>query len=163
MSNSKKVQKLTHKSIRPLERTDLPRVAFLVDVNKMFPSDMLPDMTAGHFAGEGHAHRWIVFDDGTVNSAAYYVPEPLTDGTWNVLMIAVDPAEHGRGIGSQLMRFIEQELKGGGVRLLLVETSGMPEFERTRGFYDMLGYDREARLRDYYSAGDDKIIFRKAL
>ena len=163
ISNSKKVQKLTHKSIRPLERADLVRVAFLVDVNEMFPSEMLPDMTAGHFAGEAQAHRWIVFDDGAVKAAAYYVPEPLTEGTWNVLMIAVDPAEHGRGIGSHLMRFIEQELAGEKVRVLLVETSGTPDFKRTRGFYDMLGYEREARIREYYSAGDDKVIFRKAL
>ena len=129
----------------------------------MFPSEMLPEMTTGHFAGETATHRWIVFDDGMVKAAAYYVPEPLTEGTWNVLMVAVDPEEHGRGIGSQLMRFIEKELSGEGVRLLLVETSGLPEFKRTRGFYDMLGYEREARIREYYGKGDDKIIFRKLL
>jgi ribosomal protein S18 acetylase RimI-like enzyme len=153
---------LIHNSIRPLERADLERVAFLVDVNEMFPSEMLLDMTAGHFAGETGAHRWIVFDDGTVQAAAYYRPEPLTEGTWNVLMIAVDPAEHGCGIGTQLMRFIEQELAGEGIRVLLVETSGTADFKRTRGFYDMLGYEREARIRDYYAEGDDKVIFRKA-
>lgn len=154
---------MTHKFIRPLKRTDLERVAFLADVNEMFPLQMLPDMTAGHFAGDTLAHRWIVFDDGTVRAAAYYVPEPLTDGTWNVLMIAVDPATHGQGIGSQLMHFIEHELTGEGGRILLVETSGTLDFKRTRGFYDRLGYEREGRIREYYAAGDDKIIFRKRL
>ncbi len=163
ISDSKKAQTLQNNPIRPLKRADLERVAFLVDVNEMFPSEMLPEMTSGHFAGEADSHRWIVFDDGTVNAAAYYVPEPLTDGTWNVLMIAIDPAEHGRGIGEQLMRFVERELANEGVRVLLVETSGMPDFKRTRGFYDMLGYEREARIREYYGRGDDKVIFRKEL
>jgi len=163
ISNSKKDQFMTMSPIRLLLREDLERVALLVDANEMFPSEMLSEMTTGHFAGAADAHRWIVFDDGAIKAAAYYVPEPLTDGIWNVLMIAVDPTDHGRGIGSQVMRFIEQELANQGVRVLLVETSGTHNFTRTRGFYDMLGYEREARIRDYYSQGDDKVIFRKVL
>lgn len=154
---------MTNLSIRPLVRGDLPRVAHLVDVNAMFPSEMLEGMTAAYFAGDSEAHRWIVAEAGTVAGVAYTVPEPLTDGTWNVLMICVDPEAHGTGIGTALMRHIERQLREKNARVVLVETSGTPSFERTRGFYDMLGYEREARIRDYYSVGDDKIIFRKAL
>lgn len=152
----------THR-IRPLERADLPRVAELVEANHMFPAAMLPGMTAAYFEGDA-GQRWIVCETGgEVAGVAYAVPEQLTDGTWNVLMICVDPAAHGRGIGTALMRHVEDRLRGEGMRVLLVETSGTPGFERTRGFYDMLGYDREARIRDYYAAGDDKVIFRLAL
>ncbi|WP_285713101.1 GNAT family N-acetyltransferase [Erythrobacter oryzae] len=154
---------MTHIAIRPLARGDLPCVAHLVDANAMFPSEMLADMTAGYFAGDP-SQRWIVAGrGGAVEGVAYTVPEPLTEGTWNTLCICVDPAAHGQGIGAALMRHIEDELRKQGARVLLVETSGTPAFERTRGFYDMLGYEREARIRDYYSAGDDKIVFRKAL
>ena len=153
---------MTQASIRPLARGDLERVAYLVETNEMFPSEMLDDMTAGYFAVDA-SQRWIVAESDTLAGVAYYVPEPLTDGTWNVLLICVDPASHGGGTGTALMRHIEDELRGEGVRVLLVETSGTQAFERTRGFYDMLGYTREARIRDYYMAGDDKIIFRKAL
>lgn len=150
--------------IRPLERGDLDRVASLVEVTDMFPAELLEGMTAAYFAGDSETQRWIVAErDGSVAGVAYTVPEPLTEGTWNTLLICVDPAAHGEGIGTALMRHIEGELRGQGARVLLVETSGTPGFERTRGFYDMLGYDREARIRDYYTAGDDKIIFRKAL
>jgi ribosomal protein S18 acetylase RimI-like enzyme len=129
----------------------------------MFPSEMLEGMTADYFAGESDTQRWIIAEAGAVAGVAYTVPEPLTDGTWNTLLICVDPAAHGQGTGRALMRHIEDELRGEGARVLLVETSGTPDFERTRGFYDMLGYDREARIRDYYAVGDDKVIFRKAL
>lgn len=154
---------MTHIAIRPLLRGDLPRIAHLVDANAMFPSAMLDDMTAAYFAGDSDTQRWIVADTGSVTGVAYTVPEPLTEGTWNTLCICVDPAAHGQGIGTALLRQIEGELAAEGARVLLVETSGTPDFERTRGIYDMLGYEREARIRDYYSAGDDKIIFRKAL
>lgn len=156
---------MTHIAIRPLVRGDLPRVAYLVDANAMFPSEMLGDMTAAFFAGDSDAHRWIVAEreGSVVEGVAYTVPEPLTEGTWNTLCICVDPAAHGRGTGSALMGHIEDQLRGEGARVLLVETSGTPGFARTRAFYDGLGYEREARIRDYYTAGDDKIIFRKAL
>ncbi|HSF12593.1 MAG TPA: GNAT family N-acetyltransferase [Erythrobacter sp.] len=150
-------------AIRPLLRGDLTRVAYLVEANAMFPPEMLEDMTAVYFAGERDMQRWIVADMGTLAGVAYTVPEPLTEGTWNTLCICVDPEAHGQGVGTALMRHIEDQLRGQGARVLLVETSGTPAFERTRGFYDMLGYTREARIRDYYTAGDDKIIFRKAL
>jgi ribosomal protein S18 acetylase RimI-like enzyme len=149
--------------IRPLKRGDLERVGYLVDSNDMFPSVLLDDMTAPFFAGNTENHRWLVFEKGQVDGVAYYVPEQLTDGTWNLLLIAVDPARHGSGIGSSLMRFVERVLEKDGQRILLVETSGTQRFERTRSFYKMLGYDTEARIRDYYSAGDDKVIFRKSL
>ena len=154
---------MTKLAIRPLERGDLQRVSRLVELNDMFPPDMLDDMVAPLLDGDHAPHRWIVSVGKDVEGVAYYVPEQLTEGTWNVLMICVDPACHGSGIGAALMRSIEAELTQEKVRVLLVETSGLPEFERTRGFYDMLGYEREARIRDYYAAGDDKIVFRKAL
>lgn len=150
------------KYIRPLERRDLGRVAYLVDENEMFPSDMLADMSAAFFAGDEN-QRWLVFDDGQVDAVCYFMPEAIADRVWNLLMIAVDPKRHGEGIGSKLMQAVETQLAEKGVRILLVDTSGRGEFERTRAFYDMLGYEREARIRDYWAEGDDKITFRKVL
>jgi len=154
---------MTHSSIRPLRRDDLHRVGQLVDANTMFPSAMLADMTAPYFAGQAAEQRWCVFDREGVQGVAYCVPEPLTDRCWNLLLIAVDPDRHGAGIGTALMRHVETDLAGLGARLLLVETSGQPEFERTRGFYAGLGYERAALIRDYYADGDDKLVFRKRL
>jgi ribosomal protein S18 acetylase RimI-like enzyme len=50
-----------------------------------------------------------------------------------------------------------------GERLLLVETSGVESFEYVRAFYRKSGYQEEARIREFYAAGIDKIVFRKAL
>jgi ribosomal protein S18 acetylase RimI-like enzyme len=106
---------------------------------------------------------WIVDDDSGVVGAAYYAPEPYTYGTWNLYFIGVHPDRQGEGRGTKLLHHVEQMLTARGDRLLLVETSGLPNFERTRAFYRKHGYDEEARIREFYRAGDDKIIFRKVL
>ena len=46
---------------------------------------------------------------------------------------------------------------------LIIETSSLDEYAPARGLYRKLGYEEEARLRDFYDAGDDKIVFCKRL
>ncbi len=106
---------------------------------------------------------WITYDDDGLVGVAYYALEPYADGTWNLYFIAVHPDSQGEGRGGELLHYIEQKLAERGERMLLVETSGLPNFERTRAFYRKYGYKEEARIREFYKAGDDKIIFRKPL
>ena len=94
---------------------------------------------------------------------AYCAPERLTDGTYNLYLIAVHEDLRGKGIGGELMNYIEALLQSRGNRVLLVETSGLPEFELTRKFYDNCGYIREAVIRDFYNEGEDKVVFWKKL
>ncbi len=61
------------------------------------------------------------------------------------------------------MAYVENLLREKGHRIILVETSGLPEFELTRKFYDQIGYQREAVIREFYSEGEDKVIFWKKL
>ena len=93
----------------------------------------------------------------------YYAPERMTDGTWNLYLLAVHPDRQGRGRGASLVRYVEQDLRTRGARLLIIETSGLPGFARQREFYTGLGYQEEARIREFYSHGDDKVIYWKAL
>ena len=107
--------------------------------------------------------HWVVDGEQNVQGAAYFAPEMLTDGTWNLYFIAVQPGLRGKGRGGALLRHVEQYLKDRGQRLLIVETSGVDSFEPTRAFYRKHGYDEEARIREFYAAGSDKVVFRKAL
>ena len=149
--------------IRPATPDDLPAFKRVIDATALFPSELLDDM-AGGLADDDGDERWLAFDPGDGPSAvAHYVPERMTSGTWNLLLIAVHPDSQSRGIGARLMAHVEDALGARGERVLLVETSGTEAFERTRRFYRTIGYDEEARIRDYYDAGDDKVVFRKAL
>lgn len=94
---------------------------------------------------------------------AYCVPEVMTDGTWNLLLIAIRPGHRGSGRGKALSQEVESLAKAGGGRILLVETSATEGFQATRKFYTGAGYTEEARIRDFYFAGHDKVIYRKSL
>jgi len=151
------------KLVRQAEPFDLPALKAMIDGADLFPSEMLDDMIAGFFAGTASNEYWLTIDDGELKALAYYAAERMTEGTWNLLLITVHPDHQRQGYGTAMMCAVEHELSKRGERLLLIETSSLPAFERARIFYEKLGYDREAKIRDFYSDGDDKIVFRKAL
>ncbi|MDP5338081.1 MAG: GNAT family N-acetyltransferase [Nodularia sp. (in: cyanobacteria)] len=121
-------------------------------------------MLAVHFDSETDSQDiWLTDDENIPVAVAYLAPERMTEGTWNLYLIAVHPDHQQQGRGTALLAYVEQMLAERGERLLLVETSGLDSFEYVRAFYRKSGYDEEARIREFYKAGDDKIVFRKAL
>lgn len=148
---------------RPLRRDDIAPLIEVIDATGLFPGDMLPDMAAPYLTHTDPSARWWTYDDGAPLAVAHAAPEAMTSGTWNLLLIAVDPARQREGIGTMLVARVEDDLAALGCRLLLIETSGLPSFEHTRTFYVRRGYRSEARIRDFYQQGEDKIVFAKSL
>jgi hypothetical protein len=58
---------------------------------------------------------------------------------------------------------MEDRLRARGGRLVLVETSSRPDYDRTRTFYARLGYTESARIRDFYAPADDRIMLTTRL
>jgi ribosomal protein S18 acetylase RimI-like enzyme len=109
-------------------------------------------------------HYWVVSkEQEEVNAVAYYAPETFAHEVYNLYFIGVNPTEQGKGIGSNMIKFIENHLQNLNQRMLLVETSSLPKFEKTRQFYQKQGFTKEAVIREYYKEGDDKIVFWKKL
>lgn len=151
-------------SVRPDQQPAIRAIAEAIGLFSAEELEELSGMLAAALAGElGEGHRWITYVDNAPVGVAYYAPEAYANGVWNLYFIAVHPDRQGQGIGSQLIQYVEQELSKQGERLLLVETSGLPSFSKTRAFYRKQGYEEEARIREFYNPGEDKIIFRKAL
>lgn len=148
---------------RALSREDLNAVSSILDDTGLFPSEMLADMAEPFLSG-AEPHIWLTAYHGNdVLGFAYCEPERLTDGTYNLLAIAVDPDRQGGGVGQLIVAAVEQAVRDLGGRVLLVETSSLPEYERTRFFYEQLAYVREAVIREFYAKGDNKIVFWKHL
>jgi len=154
---------MSNSNIRSSEQQDLKAIKAVIDATELFPSEYLDGMFSGNSESEAGQEFWLTYDDNGPQALAYCAPEQMTNGTWNLLLIAVHPDRQGEGIGRLLMSHVETLLRNLGVRVLLVETSGTDDFLKTRSFYEQIGYDNEACIRDYYDAGDDKIIFRKTL
>ncbi len=146
-----------------MSRNDLNAVSAILDDTGLFPSEMLAEM-AEPFLNGAQPHIWLTaFKGNDAVGFAYCEPERMTDGTYNLLAIAVDPNRQSNGIGQFIVAAVEQSVRNLGGRVLLVETSSLPEYERTRAFYDQLGYDREAVIREFYAVGEHKVVFWKQL
>jgi ribosomal protein S18 acetylase RimI-like enzyme len=90
-----------------------------------------------------------------------YGPTLLTEGTWDIYWIAVAAEKQNQGVGCALMSSAEANIGRAKGRLVLVETSSKPNYEKTRRFYQKLGYEVVSRIPDFYEPGDDKITLQK--
>lgn len=151
-------------NIRPTKHDDLPDLQEVVDGTELFPSEMLPDMVRSFLSGDEGRDLWLTCEvDGKAVGFCYAVPEELTDGAWNMLALAVLPLLQGKSHGAALVAEMEATLKAREQRILIADTSGKATFARTREFYRKTGFTEEARIRDFWAAGDDKIVFWKSL
>jgi ribosomal protein S18 acetylase RimI-like enzyme len=94
---------------------------------------------------------------------ACYGPVPLTQGTFDLYWIVVDPAAQKRGFGRRLLEYVEGDVVRRGGRMLLIETSSQESYGATIRFYERSGYRLAARIRNFYRIGDDKLVFQKEL
>jgi D-alanine-D-alanine ligase len=110
--------------------------------------------------GSGYYFRVAAFE-GKVVGYTCYGPTPLTEGVYDLYWIAVDPELQGRGVGRELLRGAEADVRQRGGRMILIETAGKPSYAATRAFYERSDYREVARLPDYYAVGDDKVFYMR--
>jgi len=153
--------------IRATDADDVPIVVSLAEGTRVFtPNEIigLQEDLEHHLAGNDPADRMLTLEHaGRIVGFAHYGPAEITEGTWYLYWIAVDRRSQGHGYGALLLGRVETEIQERSGRLALIETSMLPRYEPTRRFYDRYGYERECVIRDYYSVGDDKVIFSKRL
>jgi ribosomal protein S18 acetylase RimI-like enzyme len=92
-----------------------------------------------------------------------YGPVPMTQGTFDLYWIVVDPRSRGQGIGSKLLHFLEGVVRERKGRMILIDTSSISQYEKTQKFYTRHGFQEVARVPDYYHAGNDRMTFCKKL
>ena len=102
-------------------------------------------------------------EDGRVIGYLSYGPTSLTEGTYDLYWMAVAKGEQGRGHGRELVNWLEEEVRAAGGRMILIETSSQPKYEKTRRFYTGLHYQEVSRIPDFYRRGDDRITYVKYL
>ena len=92
-----------------------------------------------------------------------YGPTPATEGTFDLYWIVVSPENQHQGIGKNLLNFTENQVLKQNGRQIIIETSSQPKYKPTRQFYLNNNYLIEARIKDFYRSGDDRLIFVKRL
>lgn len=88
---------------------------------------------------------------------------PMTETTYDLYWIAVDPEAHGKGIGKALLAHCEDHVRQQGGKLIIAETSSMEKYTKTRLFYEHNHYTEASRINDYYAPGDGLVVYIKYL
>jgi GNAT superfamily N-acetyltransferase len=150
--------------LSPLGREHRARISSILASTGVFSDDEI-GVALELFDDAGVDYEFIgAFDErNELIGYACFGPTPATDGTWDLYWLAVDHAAQGRGVGRALVRWVEQHLGRRGARLLVVETSSRADYGDTRSFYERSGYAEAARVRDFYSPHDDRIILTTRL
>jgi len=155
--------------VRELRRADRGPLDDILRATGLFTEEEvsialeLIDSELGPGPGEGYLFAVAEDEDGAPLGYACWGRVPMTDATFDLYWIAVEPRKQGRGVGRALLDHVEAFVRSAGGRLIIVETAGKPSYAGTRAFYERTGYPEVARLPDFYRDGDDKVLHVKRL
>jgi ribosomal protein S18 acetylase RimI-like enzyme len=154
--------------IRPTQPADLGVLTALAQETGVFKpieltalEEVLQDFLAKPW-GAGY-HCYTSERDGQIVGFSCHGPNTMTDRTWDLYWIAVATSRQARGLGSELLRFVEADVARQKGRLIIIETSSLPSYDPTRRFYLKHGYEQVAVVPDFYADGDSLVLFRKRL
>jgi ribosomal protein S18 acetylase RimI-like enzyme len=156
-------------NIRPIESRDRNRVCEIIRAVGNFNQEEirvaieLVDDSISEYSSGDYISCVIEDEFGEIQGFGCYGITPLTDATYDFYWMAVDPQSQGKGIGRKLIRFVEEDIRARGGRLLVLETSSQESYSRTTTFYEKCGYELRARIRNFYRLNDDKLIYLKYL
>ena len=155
--------------VRPMAPSDKPAVMDLIKATDMFTSaeiDVAEELIDAFLTkpGQKDYHAVVVETQaGVVGGYMTWGPTALAEGTYDLYWMAVSPMQQGRGLGKELVRWLERTVADLDGRLIIIETAGQPKYHPTRQFYLGMGYQEVARVPDFYRPGDDRIIYTKHL
>jgi GNAT superfamily N-acetyltransferase len=123
--------------------------------------DVLDDALAEGADGLYGYRSYTAVLDGKPVGWICFGPTPCTLGTYDIYWIVVAREHHRMGIGKILLAQAETCIRDASGRVAVIETSSKELYDPTRAFYLKHAYFEEARLRDFYAPGDDKVVYLK--
>lgn len=104
---------------------------------------------------------FVYEDQGKVIGYHCTGKRPLTDAVYDLYWIVADPSAGKKGIGKNLIEHAEKFVKEQKGRWLLAETSSKESYAATRNFYLRNKYSIVSQINDFYSIGDNLLVFGK--
>lgn len=153
--------------LRKLKSEDSPRIAqWLTRVVEFDAADQALAMELIILAlsqPNQKDYAFIVAADNQDQPVGYacYGPTPLTQGTFDLYWIVVDPDFSGGGIGTRLLQAVEEAIKQMNGRMLLIETSSGQSYMAARQFYLKNNFELVETISDFYREGEDRVTYCK--
>jgi ribosomal protein S18 acetylase RimI-like enzyme len=115
-----------------------------------------------HLQSSDSGYEWLTAREGDrVVGYVCYGPTPLAQGAYDLYWICADPQRQGNGVGRTLFDAMEREIHKREGRLLMIWTSGGALYRSALRFYERMGCECSARIRDYYKPGEDMLVYIK--
>lgn len=114
--------------------------------------------------GDASEYRFVFADDAAGGLQGYACYGPVTPGAarFDLYWIVVAPDRQRAGIGRALLEETERLSRVDGAAEMSIDTAGRAQYAPTRAFYERMGYRVHEVVPDFYSPGDDKIVYHKA-
>jgi GNAT superfamily N-acetyltransferase len=158
----------THRIRHHVEPQDPRRVRRLVESTGFFSRaeiNVAEELVVERITKGAPSGYHFVFVDvnGQTSGYACYGPVPMTASAFDLYWIVVAPESQGKGIGRLILLETERLIRQAGGAMVYAETSGRPQYESTRAFYERMGFRVASVLEDFYAPGDSKVTYVKML
>jgi ribosomal protein S18 acetylase RimI-like enzyme len=153
--------------IRPYSSPDRDRIREILAASGTFTDDEVVvaleviDESLGHPERDDYTVLCAQDDSGRVIGYVCFGPIPMTDRCFDLYWICVDRTVRGSGVGTSLIAAMEADLRERRARHIYIDTSSTGPYNDARVFYERRGYRTISRIADFYSEGDDKILYLK--
>ena len=113
---------------------------------------------------EANGYHFLSYQEGeAILGFACWGPTDLSHGAADLYWMVTAPQAHGRGVAKSLFQAVVEAVRAQGRWLIMIWTSGRPEYEPARQFYQRIGCTLAARIPDFYERGDDLYIYTHQL
>jgi GNAT superfamily N-acetyltransferase len=157
---------LTFRTI-PQER-DIERIREIVESTKFFYDhevEIATELVAERLTdGESTGYYFVFAElDGITVAYSCFGPITMSKTSFDLYWIVTHNDYRGKGIGREILQKTCKQAKTMGCSIIIAETSGLPHYAPTRAFYISNNFELEARLKDFYALGDDKLFYTKRI
>jgi GNAT superfamily N-acetyltransferase len=150
------------------EVADIKRIAEIVESTNFFYDheiDVAAELVKERIElGESTGYYFVFADlDGITIAYSCYGPITMSKTCFDLYWIATHNDFRGKGIGRQLLEETFRQARNMGCKIIIAETSGLEHYSPTRAFYISNKFEPEAKLKDFYDEGDDKLFYTKRI
>lgn len=143
-------------TVRRAVPQDIPA---LLELETAFPGDRLSRRSFRHLLSKANAEVWV-FADTQVRADAVVLYRRGSKRA-RLYSLVVQPGAQGRGLGTELLRWVERSAAARGCTVLFLELRH--DNAAALHLYKTSGFELAGRTENYYDDGAACVTMRKAL